>query len=275
MQDGCDPKVNVPTEVAADGFALVVERSPNCTFEARAWAAEAVGASAMVVRNSIEGIYQNRTYTTDQTDYECDNGQSWTSSTNDKFEGYTHTSCAKDDGCESGRCVLTGDTDTSKGYKICCAWDMYMTMASADDSAAEITIPSLFVTMTDYDALLDHTLSSTEHRTISVYDRWRPWMNLSSLLIWAMGVATVAYASWRSVDDLRRKMSRPVAAFSGGVPASKEGSGGPVVLDEEEAPALELTLAHAFGWVWACAGPSRAYTYTFICVNADVLPYAT
>jgi len=208
-----------------------------------------VGASAMVVRNSIEGIYQNRTYTTDKTDYECDNGESWASSTHDKFEGYTHSSCAKDDACDSGRCVLTGDYEKSKGHKICCAWDMYMTMASADDSATEISIPSLFVTMTDYDTLLKHTLANGGHGDVSAFDRWRPWMNLSSLLIWAMGVATVAYASWRSVDDLRRKMSRPVAVFGGGVPgSSKEGKGASIV-DEEEAPALELTLTHAFGFI--------------------------
>ena len=69
-------------------------------------------------------------------------------------------------------------------------------------------------------------------------------------LIWAMGVLTVAYAAWRSVDDLRRKMSRPVTVFGGGVPGSKpEPKGAGMVDDEEDAPALELTLTHAFGFI--------------------------
>ncbi len=45
LQDGCDPNVTVPTSVGASGFAILVQRSPNCTFGARALAAQRLGAA--------------------------------------------------------------------------------------------------------------------------------------------------------------------------------------------------------------------------------------
>ena len=62
LQDGCSPELKASSVAAArgGGFVLFVQRSPNCTFEARAIAAQAIGASALVVQNTIEGIYHNR-----------------------------------------------------------------------------------------------------------------------------------------------------------------------------------------------------------------------
>lgn len=51
-QDGCVPVVKLPSAVAASGWALLTERSPNCTFGARAEAAEALGAAALLVVGS-------------------------------------------------------------------------------------------------------------------------------------------------------------------------------------------------------------------------------
>ena len=58
LQDGCSPELKASSVAAArgGGFVLFVQRSPNCTFEARAIAAQAIGASALVVQNTIEGI---------------------------------------------------------------------------------------------------------------------------------------------------------------------------------------------------------------------------
>ena len=63
LQDGCSPELKETfTSSLAKGqqFALLVQRSPNCTFETRAVAAKSIGASALVVQNTVEGIYHNR-----------------------------------------------------------------------------------------------------------------------------------------------------------------------------------------------------------------------
>uniref|UniRef100_A0A7S2H102 PA domain-containing protein n=1 Tax=Octactis speculum TaxID=3111310 RepID=A0A7S2H102_9STRA len=245
LQDGCDPKL--PTSVVANArdYALLVQRSPNCTFEARALAAQQTNVSGLIVQNSIEGIYKNRSYTTDKYDYECDNGRSYTTSIADKMDGFPDSSCASDYQCDSGRCVLTGDVDSKKGHEICCAWDTYMVMASDLTQSHTITIASVFITMGDADDLLSKTsLAYGGYPSFSMYDRWRPWMNPSSFLIWAIGVFTVAIAAWKSVDDLRRKMQRrPTGDTEIGTDAKE------LAEEDEEVPALELTLSHAFGFI--------------------------
>lgn len=260
LQDGCDPTVKLPSSVSSDGFALLVQRSPNCTFEDRLRAAQTVNASSVVVQNTIEGILQNRSHGEAQTDYECDNGKSWVSSKKDEMDGFPLSSCAKSSACDSGRCLWTGATRSSDGaFKVCCAWDLYMTMATSG-SASDIKIPGVFVTMRDGDDLVESFTkaktrrqlksSTTSVLSIDLGVRWRPWMNLSSLLIWAMGVATVAYAAWRSVDDLRRKIARSDALT---MKSEVDVVAVPVLLadadDEEEPPALELTFHHAIGFI--------------------------
>ena len=103
-------------------------------------AAESVGARGVVVYNSFEGIYQGNTYASD-VDYDCDNGQGyldpslliypvWDISNDDlPYE------CTKDDNCESKKCLITNVTD-SNGIKVCCAWDLYLTMGTSDDDDA-------------------------------------------------------------------------------------------------------------------------------------------
>ena len=48
-----------------------------CASRSRRVRIEGLGASALIVYNTLEGIYKNRTYGEKQTDYECDNGASW------------------------------------------------------------------------------------------------------------------------------------------------------------------------------------------------------
>lgn len=55
--DGCSD-VTV-ADAPAEGFVLLVERG-NCFFDVKALAAQEAGAKGLVVRNSVEGIYQVR-----------------------------------------------------------------------------------------------------------------------------------------------------------------------------------------------------------------------
>ena len=68
LADGCDPGVAKwpSASIRRDGVAVLAARSPNCTFSDRVQAAARAGLRAVVVYNTIEGIYRNRTYATDK-----------------------------------------------------------------------------------------------------------------------------------------------------------------------------------------------------------------
>jgi signal peptide peptidase-like protein 2B len=280
-QDGCVPTVKLPSAVAASGWALLTERSPNCTFGARAEAAEALGAAALLVVNTVEGIYRNRSHGDDQDDYDCGNGKGFVSSSTadgGKLAGFPLSSCARS--CGSGRCLLTGDTSSS-ALQVCCAWDSYIGMTvSYDGEQTPVQLPAVFLRMVDGDALkiaapqlfLDTTsrvvMSSGAAGSASVdlYARWRPWANMSSVLMWGLGCCTAFWASWASCDDVRRKRRQQDIARRGSLDTDKDqwrkavdigetqgysedggfgggenGSGGTV--------ALELTFQHALGFI--------------------------
>ena len=79
LADGCSPDVgewSSVESVAHDGFGVLAARSPNCTFGDRAVAAQKAGIRALIVYNTIEGIYRNRSHGEDKYDYECGNGES-------------------------------------------------------------------------------------------------------------------------------------------------------------------------------------------------------
>ena len=91
LQDGCEPELKPTFEAIKDtsiNYALLVQRSPNCTFEQRALAAQKIGASAIIVQNTVEGIYHNRSHAEAQSDYECSYGKSYVS-TLSSFGGKT------------------------------------------------------------------------------------------------------------------------------------------------------------------------------------------
>jgi len=103
--------------------------------------------------------------------------------------------CAESKSCSSKRCLVTDLSDLSGGAKECCAWDLYIPMGQ-DISLADAvfpTIPSVYITMEDA-SQIDDALAKTNNRLfVSIYSRPRPTVNISSFLIWAMGVITVSW----------------------------------------------------------------------------------
>eukprot|EP00752_Nemacystus_decipiens_P009947 g8870.t1 len=233
--DGCGT-VTVQDPPANGGFVLLVERG-NCFFDEKALAAQEAGAEGLVVMNSVEGIYQDKTAATDKYDYECSNGEGWVKDLAEPLWNPTNTdeACWSNDACDSGVCVVTNETDSNLGTKVCCAWDLYITMySSAAETASKISIPSVYVTMKDGEALKD-----AGEVDVELFNRPRSYINLSSFLLWGLGVATVVWSSVKSGDDLRRrKKSGNGAAVNYGASAY-----------EEESPSLELGVRHTLAFV--------------------------
>ncbi|CBJ48823.1 putative growth-on protein GRO10 [Ectocarpus siliculosus] len=242
--DGCG-KVTVedPPE-GGGGFVLLVERG-NCFFDAKALAAQEAGAEGLVVMNSVEGIYQDNSAATDKYDYECDNGEGWVKDLQTPVWDPLNTdeACWSNDACDSGVCVVTNVTEATLGTKVCCAWDMYITMYSSDpETSDKVGIPSVYVTMKDGQALLE-----AGEVDVEIFNRPRSYINLSSFLLWGLGVATVVWASVKSGDDLRRRSN------------SKSGDGSSGVVNyggdsHEESPSLELGVRHTLAFVVFASG---------------------
>jgi len=241
LLDGCDPAIAAWTDVAAarDGFALLAARSPNCTFSDRAAAAAVAGIRALVVYNTIEGIYRGRSAGESETDYECGNGRSLVSTAREQMTGFQTTECALDSECESERCLLTGVV-SGGSLEVCCAWDTYMTMAGDMGGVAAV-----FISMRDADKLRSNVLLGTSN-AVSAFlynDDEEPLIDWSAVAIWALGVLTCAYAAHRSADEARQRSRLGADDGACGSDGSDDGS-----------PEIELSAAHAVGFIAVASG---------------------
>jgi hypothetical protein len=117
--DGCDPIA--PGLRGLQGFHLLVSRG-NCTFLDKAIAAYNIGASGVVVYNSLEGIYQGNDYASN-VDYDCDNGSGYVDTVispvySDEMTALMPTSCTANSKCSSGKCVFTNTTRSDLGRQV-------------------------------------------------------------------------------------------------------------------------------------------------------------
>jgi len=144
-----------------------------------------------------------------------------------------------DSKCKSQSCLLTGNTthsvlDGGMGtMKACCAWDLHIWLYadhsmlsnatdggtdSDTDSGADttpkdpITIPAFYISRSQSQALfttMQYYSSSSSTTTnenpvlLTLYKRWYPQYNSSTILIWALGVFVAALAAYMSAADYR------------------------------------------------------------------------
>ena len=201
--DGCAPDVpHVPHGV----FYLLVSRG-NCSFAAKTEAAENVGASGIIVYNSLEGIYAGQNYAS-ETDYECDNGEGWISTEDitlpvysDEMTSIMPAECTSDSKCSSGKCVFTNTTLDSH-VKVCCAWDLYITMGSSSDDD-DLNVPAVFITMSDYDTLKSYPSLDNYLLTVKLFYRSTSIIDLSSVIIWVIAIITILMSAVSVVKSER------------------------------------------------------------------------
>lgn len=167
--------------------------------------------------------------------------------------------------CESKRCLLTGDVNKNQNtMRACCAWDMHVWLYS-DNALKEFTpsinVTAIYITMAQADELLLYMQASTDTK-LTIYQRYQPSYNLSSILIWALGVFVASLAAWMSASEYRihkcindttaeETQPMPVVASSNG--ASSRSNTRPLQRSStrfvEPEESLELTASHAFGFI--------------------------
>ena len=146
---------------------------------------------------------------------------------------------------------------------------------------AVASIPTVFVTMQDSDVIYSYPALATEvgrgggavGQDAALYTRYRPWVNWSSILIWALGVATTAYASWAAGEDLRRKHNaKRAAATNSAMANAKSNVGHGVGKDPMDGGGSGVGVPGAidqlfFGGFDRTGSPSSVYTHDGCKVN--------
>lgn len=279
-------------------FALVVPRG-QCTFEQKAFNAQKLGASGIIIYGTLASRYSlNSTqiamnsnvvskdsiiYPQKFYDYDCDKARADIPMSRLSFNNlpydYMHNDpllsgsteqgslCAQADNfadsCQSKRCLLTGETDAMNNMRACCAWDLHVWLYKDDNMTADATnmvnIPAFYITMAEADELA--SLMQMHQVTVTLYRRYYPSYNMSSILIWALGVFVAALAAWMSASEYRdaklitqenpeemQPIGRGASSPSRSSSRDAEQQSAPVGnLAHEES--LELTAAHACGFI--------------------------
>ena len=159
--DGCDLETSnfdyyTKSQEEYQSFVAVFQRG-NCSFGQKVHVGEKAGASAVFIMNTLQGIYFNRSEMVNTFDFDCSNGEGWIAD-EDLMEpkwnpGNNVPTCSEASSCESKKCLLTGVVDENKGNQVCCAWDLFVSMAPDPKIDPPPSIPSIYMTMKEGDAL--------------------------------------------------------------------------------------------------------------------------
>ena len=190
--------------------------------------------------------------------------------------------------CASNRCLLTGkkvDDTSSTGaatsssssndhskYEVCCAWDLHIFLYSDSQLHKEmpnvnVTIPAAFITMSQSQRLLQDmkessSASSASSAILSI--RYQPQYNISSMLIWMLGVIVCSVAAYMSANDYHYKAKRLIQRrlHYMSIQNNNQGGGegaGPAARSRQQVPqppqpqlfddSMELTPMHALGFI--------------------------
>ena len=217
----CGPLPSTP--VFNGPTAILVSRG-NCSFFYKAQFAAYAGATTILVYNGLPGMYLNANLSGSQqyssvgsceTDCSVWSGSVTAIQAADveaRNSGFTD-SCGTV--CGSGLCALTNKVpDSSTGSRqICCVVDDLLIMGYGDADLPEdptdpvYSISAAFVSAGD-GAKLSTTvqrISSLSSVPLSVFLSLRPvpFMDVGSIFLWLLGIATVGAASWVSASDER------------------------------------------------------------------------
>ncbi|GFH53164.1 signal peptide peptidase-like 2B [Chaetoceros tenuissimus] len=232
----CQP---VQENLSSTDPKIILVKRGQCSFKQKAQNAQQLRAIHVIVYDTLatkyDSVENEIVYPTATIDYECNNGNAfipalelymdataYDDQNNELLSGSDDNLCAlyhdaeNDDlfekTCSSQRCVLTGNTDSTQNLvQACCAWDIYMVLGDDASITEDIDISSSFLTMEKGKELLD-LLESQENITATVYLRYYPKVNASSVLICILGTFVTWLAAWinaKSYRDLSKKLENP------------------------------------------------------------------
>lgn len=274
------------TSVAAPTETIMLVPRGNCTFELKALNAQRLGAGAILVYGTLESRYSlNETNQTDYEytekdiiypskyyDYDCSYGRAeieesviqleplpYNAEHNDPLlSGNTSQnlclSSAPDklESCPSKACLLTGVRGDDNRYEACCAWDLHIWLyADTNFNGTEVTIPAAYVTMEQGNRLRSD-LQRYSNIDIVLSARWRSSYNISSYLIWMLGVFVAGLASYLSASDYHKLIHKAKRQQErAGQPRERRGGDRPRTTPPPPPhdESMELTAGHALVFI--------------------------
>jgi signal peptide peptidase-like protein 2B len=213
-------------------MALLLPRSVTCSVEQQAKASEQVGASLVIVRDSIAGAFaatslalRNGAY------YDCALGEETVTSNSSVFpelaDPFSAWSCSSEPACVTSTCVLTGKMRdvvpaASNQFQACCFTSNWLQMqplrgVNVTTVAAEVAIPVLLVAFQDGNRIDDvaSIIGDTDVLVWAFNTEETPW-NLSMAATWMLGVLTVMGAAYYSCSSERELSYGKVARILAG-----------------------------------------------------------
>lgn len=204
-------KVNLSTLIVAD--------RGNCSFVQKALIAQRAGAKGLVVRGTRRAAYEailaarngsahdNTTAlaTSERPpfDYDCTRGESFVPALADPAWATDDAQCSRNSRCASKMCIPTGAVDR-RGHQVCCLWDTHVLMGANLSEARNVSIPVVFVTIADGQQLA-RSVERYPELLIRTYQREVPLVDIASVLLWVIGVATALGASYYAAAADRRQ----------------------------------------------------------------------
>jgi len=217
--------------VAIPPSTLLFVPRGNCTFEQKALMAQQLGASAIVIYGTLGSRYnfnltsQQMIWPANYYDYDCSPARNkqayidtstlqlfpYNPSSNDEQLTGPNSLCAKANpafikSCPSQRCLLTGN-GTATAMEACCAWDLHIWLyndptidngtSTSTTTSSVVSIQAYYITSAQMDQLTN-ILQSYTHVVALPYSRPRPTYNLSSCLLWVLGILVAGLASYLS-----------------------------------------------------------------------------
>lgn len=195
---------------------LVLADRGNCSFLDKALRAQAAGARGLVIRGTRKAVYESLHQNSTRNDtlleakpvfeYDCSRGEGFVTVLADPEWDTDTPACNQSDRCSSGMCIATGRVDEAQGgHQVCCLWDTHILMGMGNRTlASNLTFPVVYVTIAD-GKRLERSLQSYPDLLIRTFRRDPPVIDISSMLLWAIGVATAIGASYYSALPDRRK----------------------------------------------------------------------
>jgi signal peptide peptidase-like protein 2B len=280
-RDGCaDYSLTSDVVTSAQGSVVLVDRG-NCSFVAKALRAQAAGAKGLVVRGTKRAVYEavanrNSTNTTSLSsvnhagaaatvatdlavldkpvfEYDCSRGEAFVASLATPVWQTDDERCSGDHRCASRSCVLTGHTmlqDGGKTHQVCCMWDTLVLMGATNRTVTkELTIPVVYVTVANGNKLQKALHKYPTSLVARTFRRELPVVDVSSMLLWAIGVATALGATYYSASPLRQRnesvSAREQRKLRGDSDAHHDEEGDSEPRDE----IWELDARHAVGFI--------------------------
>ncbi|CEG40969.1 signal peptide peptidase-aspartyl protease family [Plasmopara halstedii] len=230
--DGCASyRIEGDAVKSVIGAVALVDRG-NCSFVKKALEAQAAGATGLIVRGTKRAVYEaivshNTTNVSTLLDvksteftatslavmekpafeYDCSKGEAFVDKLATPVWLTDAKQCNGDQRCSSGSCVLTGHTvmlESEIKYQVCCMWDTVVLMGATNKSMVkELAIPVVYVTISDGQKLQKAIDKFSTSLIVQTYRRELPLIDVSTLLIWAMGVATALGAAFYSNSSLQ------------------------------------------------------------------------